>query len=167
MVCHCPSQQRDNRHHPAGRTKGLTGRCPRRFASGSPKAERTPPQLGGHCTKTKHSAEHPERQGAGHRPRHAPANRHTRARTASATLQTRKHQQPRPNPWILAINRNTENAYRKGESLTNETHSAGHQETHDQSESAGRKMIHAYWETAKKTGFELLISDDGILGHMT
>lgn len=43
------------------------------------KAEHTPARRGGHRTKTKHGAEHLERQSAGRRPCNVSADRHPRA----------------------------------------------------------------------------------------
>lgn len=133
----CLSQERNDRHHPKGRTKGLTGSWSRRVRSGYPlkQSAHRPSQ---EVTTPKRSAAQNTRKGTERASGPAtcrstdthgthflcdPANAHTP--TAPTEPLGPVHQQKHRTP-----------------SLTNETPSAGHQETRGQSESAGPKTTH-------------------------
>lgn len=184
VVHHHLSRERDNGHHPKGRTEGLTARRLCRFTSGrsqgrahtcparrSPhqnkarrgtpgKAERGPPALQRVCGQAPTGARFPvilqtlEPTGA-----HFPCD--------PANARTHGHS---PNPWILSINRNTENTCRKVGEPSQRGPLCRPQETHDPGESAGLKTTHTRVlgrGMPKKRGFELFVSDDEMLGHVT
>lgn len=168
MVHRHLSRERDNGLHPKGRTEGLTARRLCRFTSGRSqgRAHTCPARRSPHQNKARRGTPGKAERGPPALQRvcgQAP----TGARFPCDPANARTHGHS-PNPWILSINRNTENTCRKVGEPSQRGPLCRPQETRDPGESAGLKTIHTrvLGGMPKKRGFELFVSDDEMLGRV-